>query len=82
MHRLREAIRQLPPEEQEVFLLRQNGQWSYQEIAQRRTRTVEVVKDQMRSALRKLRRVLEEMPLVAKSQPPGMRQSHVQHLGC
>jgi RNA polymerase sigma-70 factor (ECF subfamily) len=63
MHQLREAIRRLPPEEKEVFLLRQNGEWTYGGIAQWHTPSVEVVKDQMRSSLRKLRSVLQEMPL-------------------
>jgi RNA polymerase sigma-70 factor (ECF subfamily) len=58
---LREAIRRLPTEEKDVFLLRQNGEWTYEEIAQRQTRSVEVVKDQMRSALRKLCTVFQEV---------------------
>ena len=32
--RLREAMQQLRPEEQEVFLLRQNGELTYEEIAE------------------------------------------------
>ena len=57
---LREAIRHLPPAEKEVFLLRQNGEWTYEQIAQFHARTVEVVKDQMRSALGKLRMVFQK----------------------
>lgn len=52
--RLREAIAELRPEEQEVFLLRQNGGLSYEQIAQ----TVEIplgtVKTRMRLALARL----------------------------
>jgi RNA polymerase sigma-70 factor (ECF subfamily) len=59
---LREAIRHLPPDEKDVFLLRQNGEWTYEQIAQWHTRSVKVVKDQMRSALRKLRTVFQEVP--------------------
>ena len=55
MQQLREAIQHLPPEEKEVFLLRQNGELTYEQIAQLDNRPVEVVKEQMRSALRKLR---------------------------
>jgi RNA polymerase sigma-70 factor (ECF subfamily) len=62
MQQLREAMRHLPLEEKEVFVLRQNGQLPYEEIAQLYTRSVEVVKDQMRSALRKLRTVFQEVP--------------------
>ena len=57
---LREVMRHLPPEEKEVFLLRQNGEWTYEQIAQFHARTVEVVKDQMRSALGKLRMVFQK----------------------
>ena len=58
MQQLREAIQHLPPEEKEVFLLRQNGELTYEQIARRDNRSVEVVKEQMRSALRKLRTVV------------------------
>jgi RNA polymerase sigma-70 factor (ECF subfamily) len=58
LQRLREALRQLRPEEQEVFLLRQNGELTYEQIAEMRDRPVGTVKTQMRSALLKLRTVM------------------------
>ena len=56
--RLRQALLQLRPEEKEVFLLRQNGELTYEQIAEQRNRPVGTVKTQMRSALQKLRKVL------------------------
>jgi DNA-directed RNA polymerase specialized sigma24 family protein len=64
VQQLREVMRHLPPEEKEVFLLRQNGEWAYEQIAQFHARSVEVVKDQMRSALGKPRAVFERSPSV------------------
>ena len=61
VQQLREAIQHLPPEEKEVFLLRQNGELAYEQIARQDNRPVEVVKEQMRSALRKLRTVVQEV---------------------
>jgi len=61
MQRLRETIQHLPPEEKKVFLLRQNGELTYEQIARLDNRPVEVVKEQMRSALRKLRTVVQEV---------------------
>jgi RNA polymerase sigma-70 factor, ECF subfamily len=61
VQQLREAIQHLPPEEMNVFLLRQNGELTYEQIAQLDHRPVEVVKEQMRSALRKLRTVVQEV---------------------
>jgi RNA polymerase sigma-70 factor (ECF subfamily) len=58
LHRLREALLDLRPEEKEVFLLRQNGEFTYEQIAEMRNRPVGTVKTQMRSALQKLRKVL------------------------
>ena len=55
---LRAALAHLRPEEQEVFLLRQNGELTYEQIAEIRQTPVGTVKTQMRSALQKLRRVL------------------------
>jgi RNA polymerase sigma-70 factor (ECF subfamily) len=55
---LRRALRALRPEEQEVFLLRQNGELTYHQIAERSNRPLGVVKAQMRSALQKLRQTL------------------------
>jgi RNA polymerase sigma-70 factor (ECF subfamily) len=58
MDRLRQALLHLRPEEKEVFLLRQNGELTYEQIAQLYDRPVGTVKTQMRSALQKLRKVL------------------------
>jgi RNA polymerase sigma-70 factor (ECF subfamily) len=58
LERLRKAIKELRPEEKEVFLLRQNGELTYEEIAQVRGSPVGTVKTQMRSAIQKLRRQL------------------------
>ena len=55
---LAQALVQLRPEEKEVFLLRQNGALTYEEIAELRQRPVGTVKTQMRSALAKLRLAL------------------------
>jgi RNA polymerase sigma-70 factor (ECF subfamily) len=56
--RLRRAILDLRQEEKEVFLLRQNGELTYEQIAEIRRSPVGTVKTQMRSALHKLRKVL------------------------
>jgi RNA polymerase sigma-70 factor (ECF subfamily) len=56
--RLRRAILDLREEEKEVFLLRQNGDLTYEQIADLRGCPVSTVKTQMRSALEKLRKVL------------------------
>ena len=61
VQRLREAIRHLLPEEKEVFLLRQHGELTYEQIARLDNRPVGVVKGQMRGALRKLRTVVQEV---------------------
>lgn len=58
--RVRSALLELRPEEKEVFLLRQNGSLTYEEIAKIRRCPVGTVKTQMRAALRKLRHVLQE----------------------
>jgi RNA polymerase sigma-70 factor (ECF subfamily) len=58
IERLRLAILALREEEKEVFLLRQNGELTYEQIAEVRGCPVSTVKTQMRSALEKLRRVL------------------------
>jgi RNA polymerase sigma-70 factor (ECF subfamily) len=55
---LHEALMHLRPEEKEVFLLRQNGELTYEQIAEMSSRPVGTVKTQMRSALSKLRKVL------------------------
>jgi RNA polymerase sigma-70 factor (ECF subfamily) len=61
LQQLREAIQHLPPEEKAVFLLRGRDELTYEQVAQRHNCSVEVVKEQMRGALRKLRTVLQEV---------------------
>jgi RNA polymerase sigma-70 factor (ECF subfamily) len=58
LNRLRLAISELRVEEKEVFLLRQNGELTYEEIAEIRNAPVGTVKTQMRTALIKLRKIL------------------------
>jgi RNA polymerase sigma-70 factor, ECF subfamily len=58
LDRLRRAIADLRPEEKEVFLLRQNGELTYEQIAEIRQAPVGTVKTQMRAALMKLKKVL------------------------
>jgi RNA polymerase sigma-70 factor (ECF subfamily) len=57
--RLQRAILNLRPEEREVFLLRQNGCLTYEEIAKLRRSPVGTVKTQMRAAAAKLRQMLQ-----------------------
>lgn len=56
--RVRQAILGLRDEEKEVFLLRQNGDLTYEQIAEMRRCPVGTIKTQMRTALEKLRKVL------------------------
>ena len=56
--RIRQALLNLRPEEKEVFLLRQNGELTYDQIAHIRGCPIGTVKTQMRTALEKLRKVL------------------------
>jgi len=58
LQRIRQALLGLRPEEKEVFLLRQNGELTYEQIAQMRKCPIGTVKTQMRTALEKLRKVL------------------------
>ena len=58
--RLHRALLNLRPEEREVFLLRQNGSLTYEEIAKLRRSPVGTVKTQMRAATAKLRQALRE----------------------
>ena len=53
-------IKQLRAEEREVFLLRQNGDMTYDEIAESLELPTGTVKTRMRLALNKLREVLKE----------------------
>jgi RNA polymerase sigma-70 factor (ECF subfamily) len=63
LERLRVALVDLRPEEREVFLLRQNSDMTYDEIAVRRRAPVGTIKTQMRAALMKLRDVLQDREL-------------------
>jgi RNA polymerase sigma-70 factor (ECF subfamily) len=56
--RIRQAVLGLREEEKEVFLLRQNGELTYEQIAEMRGCPVSTVKTQMRTALEKIRKVL------------------------
>jgi RNA polymerase sigma-70 factor (ECF subfamily) len=58
--RLRLALLTLRPKEREVYLLRENADLTYEEIAELRRCPVGTVKTQMRAALRKLQEVLKE----------------------
>lgn len=58
MERLRSAIADLRDEEKEVFLLRQNGELTYDEIATLLTIPSGTVKTRMRLALERLRKAL------------------------
>lgn len=60
LSRLRVAMHQLRPEEQEVFLLRQNGEMTYEEIGEALEIPSGTVKTRMRLALQKLREVLAD----------------------
>ena len=55
LSRLRRAVSDLPPEQQEVFLLRQNGELTYAQIAEAMSVPLGTVKTRMRSAIRQLR---------------------------
>jgi RNA polymerase sigma-70 factor (ECF subfamily) len=56
--RIRKAVLGLREEEKEVFLLRQNGELTYEQIAEVRGCPVSTVKTQMRTALEKIRKIL------------------------
>lgn len=58
--RLRQAVAELRPEEQEIFLLRQNGELTYEQIAETLQLPTGTVKTRMRLALARLREVLAE----------------------
>ena len=61
LERIRLALLDLRPEEQQVFLMRQNDDLTYEQIALRCRRPLGTVKTQMRAALHKLRTVLQEV---------------------
>ncbi len=55
LNSLRQAVLRLRAEEQEVFLLRQNGSLTYEQIAEATSLPLGTVKTRMRSAIRQLR---------------------------
>jgi RNA polymerase sigma-70 factor (ECF subfamily) len=57
---LRQAILRLRPEEQEVFLLRQNGSLTYEQIAESTAVPLPTIKARMRAAIHKLQAALGE----------------------
>jgi len=59
VERIRQGLLLLRPEEKEVFLLRQNGELTYAEIAVMRKCPVGTIKTQMRTALEKLRKFID-----------------------
>jgi RNA polymerase sigma-70 factor, ECF subfamily len=59
LQRIRQGLHKLRPEEKEVFLLRQNAELTYAQIATMRNCPVGTVKTQMRTALEKLRKFVE-----------------------
>lgn len=64
------ALLRLRAEEQEVFLLRQNGGMTYEQIAEAISLPVGTVKTRMRMALQKLREALQAGPESSKSELP------------
>lgn len=60
LERIRLAIRELRAEEQEVFLMRQNADLTYEEIAETMGIPAGTVKTRMRLALARLRQALAE----------------------
>ncbi len=60
LDRVREAIQTLRVEEKEVFLLRQNGELTYEQIAEMLGIPTGTAKTRMRQALQHLRRILNE----------------------
>jgi RNA polymerase sigma-70 factor (ECF subfamily) len=58
--RLRAALAELRPEEQEIFLLRENGDLTYEQIAEMLEMPTGTVKTRMRMALARLRAALAD----------------------
>ena len=62
VQQLRDAVMRLRPEEQEVFLLRQNGELTYEAIAEAISIPLGTVKTRMRNALKQLRESVGDHP--------------------
>ena len=73
LSRVRTAIHSLPEREREVFLLRQNGQLTFQAIAEALDAPLGTVKTRMRSALRRLRRAMDDAPRAMAAVRGGRR---------
>ena len=58
--RLSAALHRLRPEEKEVFLLRQSGELTFEQIARLRGSPVASGKTLMRSAMRKLKQIVQD----------------------
>ena len=58
LHRLEQAVSRLRAEEQEVFLLRQNGALTYEQIAEVTSLPLGTVKTRMRTAIGQLRQAV------------------------
>jgi RNA polymerase sigma-70 factor (ECF subfamily) len=74
---LEAAIQKLGIAEREIFLLRQNGDLTYEEIAKLLSKPVGTVKTQMRAAVRKLRATLHDTEAAcgcAPGPPPGRKK--------
>jgi RNA polymerase sigma factor (sigma-70 family) len=56
-----QALLSLPPEQREIFLLRQNHGLDYEEIARIRRCPLDTVKQQMRMALQRLRQAVDNV---------------------
>ncbi len=69
LEQVRCALMNLRQEEQEVFLLRQNGELTYEEIARSINIPVGTVKTRMRLALAKLREALRSDGEVTRDEP-------------
>jgi RNA polymerase sigma-70 factor, ECF subfamily len=73
---LQAALHRLRPDEKEIFLLRQDGELTFAEIAQRRGRPVATGKSLMRSAVRKLQQVIcKGAALQAHGRPERRRRA-------
>ncbi|MBQ8364130.1 MAG: RNA polymerase sigma factor [Thermoguttaceae bacterium] len=72
---LRDAIRRLDEKEKDVFLLRQNGALTYEQIAQATGLPVGTVKTAMRRALAKLR-TADEIAVLRAEERSGEREQN------
>jgi RNA polymerase sigma factor (sigma-70 family) len=71
LERVRGAIHELPDDEREVFLLRQNGELSFEAIARTLQCPVGTAKTRMRAALKRLRAAIEAPAPAMSPNPKG-----------